>query len=72
MHVQLRVSDDVSLDRSKSEGRKEIRFNNMPFSVKETNVLDCRFGHKHYKQKLKQGKRCGCKAPERDVWHTLR
>ena len=51
------VNSDVRLYWSKSEGRKEVNFNNTPFSVKETRVLDCQFGQKYYKQKPKQGKK---------------
>ena len=57
MHVQPRVNSDVRLYWSKSEGRREISFNDTPFSVKETKVLDCQFGHKYYKQKPKQGEK---------------
>ena len=41
----------------KSERRKEISFNDTPFSVNETRMLDCQFGQKYYKQKPKQGKK---------------
>ena len=56
MYTQ-RVNADIRLYWSKSEGRKEINFNDTPFSVKETRVLDCQFGQKYFKQKPKQGKK---------------
>ena len=51
------VSSDVRLYWHKSEGKKEINFNDIPFSVNEMKVLDCQFGGKYYKEKSKQGKK---------------
>ena len=70
---QVVSTSDVRLYWHKSEGKKEINFNDIPFSINEMKVLDCQFGEKYYKEKLKQGKKCGYKAHEKwDVWHTLR
>ena len=38
-------------------GKKEINFNDIPFSVNEMKVLDCQFVEKYYKEKPKQRKR---------------
>ena len=58
LHIQMaNTSTDVRLYWCKSEGRKEISFNDTPFSVNETRMLDCQFGQKYYKQKPKQGKK---------------
>ena len=54
---QVVSTSDVQLYWHKSEGKKEINFNDIPFSVNEMKVLDCQFGEKYYKEKLKQGKK---------------
>ena len=53
----MNTTTDVRLYWCKSEGRKEISFNDTPFSVNETRMLDCQFGQKYYKQKPKQRKK---------------
>ncbi len=54
----------------KLEGRKDITFEDTPFSVADTKVLDCQFGAKYFKQQPVKGKRLwlqgtrkvGCRA----------
>jgi hypothetical protein len=68
--MEITDSAKIRIYWQKKEGCKTIQFENVPFSVAETKVLDCQFGPKYYKQKPVQGKRLwlqgtrkiGCKA----------
>ena len=42
---------------SKTERRKLLEFDGVPFSVGDVRTLDCQFGEKYYKQKKPLGKR---------------
>ena len=41
----------------KTEGAKQITFNNIPFSVAEEKVLQCQYGHHYYRKHESKGKR---------------
>lgn len=51
------LQKDVHLYWSKSEGRKVIEFNGVPFCVARSTFYDCQFGQHYYKQKPKIGKK---------------
>ena len=53
----LSLQKDVHLYWSKSEGRKVIEFNGVPFCVAGSTFYDCQFGQHYYKQKPKIGKK---------------
>ena len=53
----MKARNEVRLFWCKSEGRKKINFNDTPFFIKETRVLDCQYGQQYYKQRPKQGKK---------------
>ena len=55
MHVNS--YKQVRLYWSKTEGRKLLEFDGVPFSVEDVRTLDCQFGEKYYKQKKPLGKR---------------
>ena len=59
------VSSDVRLYWHKSEGKKEINFNDIPFSVYKMKVLDCQFGENIIKKSLNKERKCGYKAHEK-------
>ena len=52
----MSASTGTNLREERKSILMKIDFNDTPFSVKESRVLDCQFGHKYYKQEPKQGK----------------
>ena len=58
MHLLIQQDkDDLRLYWKKAQGSRTIHFNYIPFSVKESRVLDCQFGPHYFKQKPTKGKR---------------
>ena len=53
----LPLQKDVGLYWSKSEGRKVIEFNGVPFCVAGSTFYDCQFGQHYYKQEPKIDKK---------------
>ncbi len=73
MHVfccVLQVVQETRLYWCKLKGRKAIIFEDTPFSVADTKVLDCQYGGKYFKQQPVKGKhpslqgtkKVGCRA----------
>ena len=60
MYLFVAVLQAVQMPRfywHKFEGRKDITFEETPFSVADAKVLDCQFGTKYFKQRPLKGKR---------------